>query len=240
MPFADLTGIPPENAPWRCNVCGWVNRSQRTHCYGCDRTCPNANTSETRLWICSSCSAINAHTSGECENCSYCCNLCNSSRIRPDHPDSRCHWTSINVNPTFAYEQEILDNPDDYDERDDYEPTGDFYNNETNQGVHNYSYKPRPNFHGMSDSNLFLGFELEVNIPSNSSRRMNKCVELANDTLGSLGYLKEDGSIPYGFELVTHPMTYQFAMESFPWSLLSDLEQNGAENHEDCGMHVHV
>jgi hypothetical protein len=58
---------------------------------------------------------------------------------------------------------------------------------------------------------------------------------------GNLVYLKEDGSIRDGFELVTHPMDHDYAMGSVNWSALRDMESAGAfVRPNDNGIHVHV
>lgn len=101
--------------------------------------------------------------------------------------------------------------------------------------VQNYSYKPPPVFHG--EGPVFLGSELEVHVPPNLN---NTCAELALDHFGQLAYLKEDGSIGSGFEIVTHPLSYQFAMKNYPWNLLPELSESGAQATNGCGLHVHV
>lgn len=98
---------------------------------------------------------------------------------------------------------------------------------------YDYSYKPEPVFRG--DGPVYLGLELEVDICG--SRRA--AAEVAADHLGTLGYLKEDSSID-GFEVVTHPMSYRWAMDNFPWRLLADLDRAGAEVHDNTGIHIHV
>ncbi|MBF6275996.1 MULTISPECIES: hypothetical protein [Nocardia] len=103
-------------------------------------------------------------------------------------------------------------------------------------GVHSYSYKPEPDFHGTGP--LYLGLELEIKTPRDV---FEEAVELAIDRLGDIGYLKEDGSIqPCGFELVTHPVSYEFARQQFPWSLLNRLRLLGAYTDTSVGIHVHV
>lgn len=97
--------------------------------------------------------------------------------------------------------------------------------------IQNWDYRPTPNFHG--DGRLYMGLELEI------SSADNDCARLANEALGSLGYLKEDSSVSDGFEIVTHPMTHEYAREQFPWGLLHELRQQGASNY-DAGLHVHV
>ncbi|WIV60655.1 hypothetical protein [Amycolatopsis nalaikhensis] len=101
-------------------------------------------------------------------------------------------------------------------------------------GLHDYSYKPKPVFHGIGPR--YLGFELEINVPQGYlSDRIDDTV----DTLNGLGYLKEDSSIDYGFELVTHPMAYHWALDSFPWHLLKTLEGAGCSG-DGNGLHVHI
>ncbi|WP_327139066.1 hypothetical protein [Nocardia sp. NBC_01327] len=103
--------------------------------------------------------------------------------------------------------------------------------------IYDYTYKPDPVFHG--DGPVYLGLELEVKTPS---RALEDCVDIATGHLGRIGYLKEDGSIGYGngFELVTHPMSYTWAIEEFPWKVLRELRVRGAYIDNEVGIHVHV
>ncbi|MFE3795734.1 hypothetical protein [Nocardia tengchongensis] len=103
--------------------------------------------------------------------------------------------------------------------------------------IHDYSYKPAPYFHGQGP--VFLGLELEIKTRSSS---LQACAEIAADHLGDLGYLKEDGSIGYnaGFEIVTHPMSYEWAIDEFPWKMLRELRIRGAYVDDNVGIHVHV
>lgn len=98
--------------------------------------------------------------------------------------------------------------------------------------INDYSYQPCPEFHG--DGPLYLGMELEIDVTD-----MYECAESAQSHLGSLGYLKEDGSIDNGFEIVTHPMTHRYAMDHFPWRMLDDLRADGCSGYGN-GLHVHV
>ncbi|MEV2225443.1 hypothetical protein AB0E01_37045 [Nocardia vinacea] len=102
--------------------------------------------------------------------------------------------------------------------------------------VWNYNYKPDPRFHG--NGPLYLGMELEIVVPEHQYRR---CVTLAGDHLGPLAYLKRDSSIePGGFELVTHPMSYDYAISEFPWPLLGQLAELGCETDSSVGLHIHA
>ncbi|WP_068056216.1 hypothetical protein [Nocardia xishanensis] len=106
----------------------------------------------------------------------------------------------------------------------------------THSQVHDWSYKPTPQFHG--NGPLFLGFELEIKIPRGV---FTEAVDTTIDHVGQLAYLKEDSSIrPCGFELVTHPMSYEYALTEFPWRLLKKLRLLGAYTDEHVGIHVHL
>ncbi|MBY8863547.1 hypothetical protein K7711_44260 [Nocardia sp. CA2R105] len=102
--------------------------------------------------------------------------------------------------------------------------------------VWNYSYKPDPRFHG--EGPLYLGMELEIIV---SQRHRYRAVSAVADAVGRLAYLKNDSSIePSGFELVTHPMDYTFAMREFPWALLGELSALGCVSDRRVGLHVHA
>lgn len=101
--------------------------------------------------------------------------------------------------------------------------------------INSYSYKPAPVFHG--EGPLYLGAEIEV---STSSYGRRGAATTATRHLGDLGYLKEDSSIGSGFEIVTHPMSYEWALANFPWHMLQELVRDGAEADDSCGIHVHV
>jgi hypothetical protein len=101
--------------------------------------------------------------------------------------------------------------------------------------IFDYSYKPEPVFHGRGP--LYLGAEIEVATPGWNDYA---CAETAQEFLGHLGYLKEDSSIGGGFEIVTHPMSYDWAIDHFPWELLTDLHHRGCAATDSTGLHVHL
>ncbi|MGW5569626.1 hypothetical protein ACWEVD_00375 [Nocardia thailandica] len=101
-----------------------------------------------------------------------------------------------------------------------------------------YSYRPDPILHGDPGERLHLGVELEVIVPYTDRRR---AITRACQGLDGLGYLKQDSSIrPFGFEIVTHPMTYQYALQRFPWGLLDQLAELGCGTDASVGLHVHA
>jgi hypothetical protein len=117
--------------------------------------------------------------------------------------------------------------------------------------LHEYNWKPVPIFmkspKDVSDKGkytesglLYLGFELEVERNNVDDARSLAIIE---EIGGKLLYCKRDGSLNSGFEVVSHPMT---------WNALQDTRHEFAEmfrrlaalglrsyNTETCGLHVH-
>lgn len=56
-------------------------------------------------------------------------------------------------------------------------------------------------------------------------------------------YIKHDGSLQNGLEIVTHPMTLDYHQAEMPWAELAELcRVAGFRSHmaSTCGLHVHV
>ena len=108
---------------------------------------------------------------------------------------------------------------------------------EDSGSIHSYSYRPSPFFFGKGQ--YYLGFELEVESRSESRYAG---AEIAQNELGSHAYMKDDGSLSDGFEIVTHPHTLEAYQTDFNWDFIPQLKRNGFRswNTETCGLHVHV
>jgi len=110
-------------------------------------------------------------------------------------------------------------------------------------GIYYYSYKPTAVFFGASmgrRDGYHFGIELEMEAPEGSS--LSEGVKIIKSRLGERVYLKEDSSINYGFELVTHPHTLEEFQTNFDWKTLQALALEGYRSWETstCGLHVHV
>lgn len=116
-----------------------------------------------------------------------------------------------------------------YDNDDDYE--------ESNGVIHNHGY--RPSFEFFGSGNYHLGFELEIE--SRNQSRLDGA-QFVQDVLGGHAYIKEDGSLTDGFEIVTHPHTLNEYQSNFDWGVLESLKRKGYRswNTDTCGIHVHV
>ena len=115
---------------------------------------------------------------------------------------------------------------DDYDSDDD------------NDDIHSYGYRPHPIFHGVVGP--YMGFELEVE--SKGSNRSDGVDLFSNlDPREQRYYLKHDGSLSYGFEIVTHPHNLA-EYHKLDWTWLDRLTKLGFRswNTSSCGLHVHI
>lgn len=86
----------------------------------------------------------------------------------------------------------------------------------------------------------FYGIELEVEVDEDYSRE--DIAREAKDITRDI-YIKHDGSLDYGFEIVSYPGTYRYHMDSGRWDTLLDfLREYGCTSHDagTCGLHIHV
>jgi L-rhamnose mutarotase len=113
--------------------------------------------------------------------------------------------------------------------------------------VHDYSFRPDPIFYSSSpEERLYFGIEIEVEakggdyeIRRNGAQRAHKLED------SQLAYLKNDGSLNCGFEIVTHPMSHDYYMNEADelWDTLEDLRTNHDIKSWDtrtCGLHIHI
>ena len=89
----------------------------------------------------------------------------------------------------------------------------------------------------------FCGFELEM---SDEDGRMpfREAAEYLNDACGQFAYMKHDGSVSNGFELVTHPHTLSAYQQRMPmWNAIDLLRSRGWRSwssSSSCGLHIHI
>lgn len=98
--------------------------------------------------------------------------------------------------------------------------------------INDYLYKPRPRFFGQGP--LFFGAELEVNCSDTEEAVDWFLAELGEDHV----YLKEDGSLSSGFEIVSHPHSFTEAIAL--WRKVSQDAPATSFKSGECGFHVHV
>jgi hypothetical protein len=107
--------------------------------------------------------------------------------------------------------------------------------------IHEYGHKPRAKFFG--EAPYYFGIELEVE-QTDYDLGVSEGVDIILDTynLGNRIYLKEDGSLENGFEIVTHPHSLDEFQKSVNWGFLSELSNSNFRSWDTgtCGFHVHI
>jgi hypothetical protein len=114
-----------------------------------------------------------------------------------------------------------------------------------NRIIHDYNYRPDAIFHSTTnDERLFFGIEIEVEARDN----LKDSAEYAHQLEAlDLAYLKHDGSLSNGFEIVTHPMSHEFFKNEAGdfFRVIEGLRsQIGIRvkswDTRTCGLHIHI
>lgn len=138
----------------------------------------------------------------------------------------------------------------------------------TRNVIHEYGYKPDPKFVISDDENkkniynsskirpIYLGVEIEFQCSENSKYQESKkyknvfldsraqVAEFIENNLNTLFYQKRDGSIGYGIEMVSHPLTLEAWYENSDeiTNNFNKMTEMGCKSLDakSCGMHVHI
>ena len=114
-----------------------------------------------------------------------------------------------------------------------------YQNIRRNTSIHEYGYKPEPIFYG--DSNRYFGVELEIDGAGKDDGYAEKLLDIANMRDEHI-YIKSDGSLDDGMEIVTHPMSLEYHKD-FCWEdIMHHAVRLGYRSHQTstCGLHIHV
>ncbi|SEH86682.1 Putative amidoligase enzyme [Ruminococcus flavefaciens] len=119
---------------------------------------------------------------------------------------------------------------------------GECYRDEVdrNRSIHDYNFKPEPIFYG-DDSSRYFGVELEIDCGGKDSDNADELLAIANRGAEHI-YIKGDGSLDDGMELVTHPMSLEYHKQ-FCWEdIMKKAIYLGYRSHQTstCGLHIHV
>lgn len=114
---------------------------------------------------------------------------------------------------------------------------------EKNVKVRDYNYTPSYWEHRTvndDDKSLLIGAEIEIDKGSDSRDTMRGITQI----MGNSVVFKHDGSLDSGFEIVTHPFSFDFYHEKFDYikRMMDVAKENGYKSHETntCGLHLHV
>lgn len=107
------------------------------------------------------------------------------------------------------------------------------------QHIHDYGYKPEPIFYG--DGNRYFGVELEIDGAGKDDEYAEELLDIANND-GEYIYIKSDGSLDDGMELVSHPMTLDYHKDYCWEDIMHKAVSLGYRSHQTstCGLHIHV
>jgi len=114
--------------------------------------------------------------------------------------------------------------------------------------IHDYNYRPDPIFHATKENErLHFGMEIEVEAPRGDYERRTEASIYAKEMLegANIAYLKSDGSLNCGFEIVTHPMSHDFFKNNNPlfWDTVEYLRTElkmRSWSTDTCGLHIHI
>ena len=238
--------LPPDGmdvGSWQSITSAWINEEEIVYMHRrCTYKCPGCN----EAWslstkyedidsssYCTPC--FNKYTDdNEITDCDYGSHYTLSELIYSDVRDEAmcrsCYDNYIECGDC-GYE---------YQEDNGHECENDDDTSDYSEYIHNYSYRPRPLFFPDANHPYYLGIELEVEVCGDESR--NDCAEMIVEGLSNRVYLKEDGSLSNGFEIVTHPHTLLEYQTNVDWGFLKVLSKMGVRswNRSSCGLHVHV
>ena len=109
---------------------------------------------------------------------------------------------------------------------------------------HDYGYKPSPIFHNLGEKTpkTYYGIEMEVENLGDAYCTNDAIYDIKKHSNNEeLFYIKADGSLNNGFEIVTHPCTLAYHKTRFPWAQIKDtLDSWSCSAESTCGLHIHV
>ena len=120
--------------------------------------------------------------------------------------------------------------------------------------IQSHEYRPAPLWYNdngrRSSRQVTIGsmpkiyFGIEIETESTNGVYPSDGAEMISNLCGGLVYCKQDGSINYGFEVVTHPMSLGFVQNHADnlWDGLARLRRKGfrAWTTSTCGLHIHI
>ena len=182
-----------------CSYCGRTYRLEELHEFDGHMFCPECLEQYTVL--CRDCGKRiwqgDDHGSGDIHLCRDCY----------DDRYTHCHRCGALLHESEAY----YEDSDEYDERP---YCRSCFGERNDDPIHNYYYKPEPIFYG--DGPRYFGVELEIDEGGEVKSKARSLLEIANRE-GEYLYIKHDGSLDDGLELVTHPVSLDFQLHNVPW-----------------------
>ena len=241
-----------------------VDEVEVMHCITCDTELDGSNVIETRSGepVCEDCVIV-------CEKCSDTLTTDDDHNIIEDEiwcqrcTDHHAHWCDYGDHYFTGYPYGVEDSNDTFCEIcyqdntsycEDCDATyinGCEYSHDEevdSRTIHDYSYRPDPIFYRSEDeqTRLYFGIEVETEARSHDYGTRRVAAEFASRLESErLAYLKSDGSLECGFEIVSHPMSHSYFMNdaSTLWDTINRLKTDYnmmAWGTATCGLHIHI
>lgn len=138
-----------------------------------------------------------------------------------------------------------------YDDNDDYGYCHSCHQKRSGV-IRSYDYKPEPLFYTAEEisplrsydnrEGLFYGVEIEVDKGGEEAENAEELLTIGNKAYEHI-YIKHDGSLNDGFEIVSHPMSLKYHLDTMLWEELFNraIALNYRSHQTDtCGLHIHV
>ena len=112
--------------------------------------------------------------------------------------------------------------------------------------IKNAGYKPRYRKCKMKwENTLYMGIELELEKYHGSDDTITNITEKLNTIVKKLKnnvfYYKNDSSIQYGVEMVSHPLTLQYVHNKLNLErIFNVIKELGLKDNDSCGLHIHL
>ena len=201
---------------WVCEDCA----DEAIECACCDELCWEENMVDTQDGlVCPS-----------CEDDYFRCDCCDELVYRNNLSETEDRYDLC----PYCWENETIEDDEGYVWYD--------ADNVPSSLIKNYSYKPYPKFYGASqnyDTPIFFGVELEIGEINDDYCKEELASDLESE-LGDFAYFKEDGSLEYGFEIVTHPATIDYFKSSQFFEKIEEVLLHKARAFNKGGMHIHI
>lgn len=205
-----------------CEICHEEHDLAELIPFGDMLLCPDCLDSATV--VCERCGARIWRDDNAGDNDIYLCQRCYDS-----------HYT------TCSHCERVIREDDAHYEDDDTPLCYDCYQERRSRyAIQAYGYKPTPIFYGESDR--YFGLELEMDEGGESDDHARELMKITNSD-GERVYIKYDGSLNDGFEVVSHPMSLEYHLNQMPWAeVLNKARAMDYKSHQarTCGLHIHV
>lgn len=173
-----------------------------------------------------------------CVRCHDCGDLIYSTEDYGDDNISLCQSCYDDEYTRCEHCNRLIHNDNSY-EYGDYYYCHECYDEVCDDTIHDYNYKPEPIFYG--NSSRYFGVELEIDLGGKDDANAEKILEIGNNCDECI-YIKSDGSLEDGMEIVSHPMSLD-CHKDFCWKdILHECIRLGYRSHQTstCGLHVHI